>query len=60
MWFATRSGIDRYNGKDYTFYPLVYEGAPTNPKGIVLSNDNGIYAFNDKQIYSYNTNTDNF
>ena len=23
MWFLTQEGVDRYNGKEFTFYPLM-------------------------------------
>lgn len=62
IWFATRSGIDRYNGESFTHYILseANEGIAEYPKGIIHDKKKNIFAFSDKHIYQYSLETDLF
>lgn len=62
IWFATRSGIDRYNGEKFDFYELPQhnESFLEKPKGIITDNDGKVYAFSEKNIYYYDQNIDGF
>lgn len=62
VWFATRAGIDRYNGEhfaNYTF-PQNDEQAYERSKGVLQDRHGHIYAFSDKNIYAYNEEKDKF
>lgn len=63
IWFATRAGIDRYNGNNFYSYslPQVDNKAMEHPKGIISSKDKkDIYVFSEKSIYHYDENIDSF
>lgn len=55
MWFATRSGIDRYNGETFAHYPLpqMDKEVAERAKGIVTHPSGSVYAFSDKYMYRY-------
>lgn len=53
IWFATRMGIDRYNGESFTNYKLADSPdiPEEHPKGIFINGQNEIYAFSEHNIY---------
>lgn len=53
IWFATRMGIDRYNGESFTNYKLADSPdiPEEHPKGIFINSQNEIYAFSEHNIY---------
>ena len=55
IWFATRMGIDRYNGESFTNYKLADSPdiPEEHPKGIFINGQNEIYAFSEHNIYKY-------
>lgn len=61
MWFATRSGIDRYNGEKLSNYTLCDPRSKRqlNPKGILIS-DKEIIAYSDTSIFYYEETLDQF
>lgn len=54
IWFATRMGIDRYNGESFTNYKLADSPdiPEEHPKGIFINGQNEIYAFSEHNIYN--------
>lgn len=62
MWFATRSGIDRYNGESFTHYALPQPGKKVieRARGIIASPTGKVYAFSDKHLYAYDDKNDAF
>ena len=62
LWFATRTGVDRYNGEYFVHYSL--SAAPDkvieHPKGIVINNQKEIYTFSDNNIYLFSHQTNSF
>lgn len=62
IWFATRMGIDRYNGESFTNYKLSDSPDTTeeHPKGIFTNNQNEIFAFSEHNIYKYYYEKDRF
>lgn len=63
IWFATRSGIDRYNGKFFVHYTLPYstdDDINEHPKGILINEQKEIFAFSETNIYKYSYQTDTF
>lgn len=62
IWFATRMGIDRYNGESFTNYKLADSPdiPEEHPKGIFINGQNEIYAFSEHNIYKYSYDKDRF
>lgn len=62
IWFATHSGIDRYNGENFTHYTLPPFNKETaeRARGIIAHPAGPIYAFSDKCLYAYNEQSDAF
>lgn len=62
IWFATRTGIDRYNGDSFVHYSLseTNNGFTEYPKGIFCNSTKDIYAFSEKNIYRYSPRIDGF
>ncbi|MEG1586502.1 MAG: two-component regulator propeller domain-containing protein [Bacteroidales bacterium] len=62
VWFATRSGIDRYNGEKIKTYPLTSHqpSGVEKPKSVFSDPMGNIYAFTDKQLYQYVEKYDKF
>lgn len=62
IWFATRTGIDRYNGDKFVHYKLsdkngtIYE----HPRGIFCNYAGELYVFSEKSVYSYSAELDSF
>lgn len=63
IWFATRTGIDRYDGEKFRSYILKSNDSayPENPKGIICNTDgNAVTAYTSGNIYIYSIYTDSF
>ena len=63
IWFATRSGIDRYNGEFFVHYTLSVSDAnevTEHPRGILINGRKEIYAFSEANIYRFSYETDSF
>lgn len=62
IWFATRTGVDRYNGESFTHYslPTADNTSIEHPRSIIIDNNNHIYAFSEKHIYRYYRESDSF
>lgn len=62
IWFATRIGVDRYNGETFTHYTLTSasDELTEHPRGIITNRQQEIYAFSERHIYRYNPDTDSF
>ena len=62
VWFATRSGIDRYNGDKIKTYSLSSDQPQgiEKPKSVFSDPTGNIYAFTDKQLYQYIEKYDKF
>jgi len=57
MWFATKTGIDRYDGESFDHYRILNNETIRNVKE---SNTKQIYAFSERTLYLYNSATDEF
>ena len=63
IWFATRSGIDRYNGEFFVHYTLSISAeneVTEHPRGILINDQKEIYAFSEANIYKFSYETDSF
>ena len=63
IWFATRSGIDRYNGEFFVHYTLsvsTENQVTEHPRGILINDQKEIYAFSEANIYKFSYETDSF
>ena len=62
IWFATRTGVDRYNGESFTHYSLATENNSSieHPRSLLINNKNSIYVFSEKHIYRFSRETDSF
>jgi DNA-binding response OmpR family regulator/ligand-binding sensor domain-containing protein/two-component sensor histidine kinase len=57
MWFATKTGIDRYDGENFDHYRILNNESVRNVKE---SNSKEIYAFSERTLFIYNSASDNF
>lgn len=57
MWFATKTGIDRYDGESFDHYRILNNESVRNVKE---SNSKQIYAFSERTLYLYNSASDSF
>ncbi len=62
IWFATRIGIDRYNGESFVHYNLsgTTGDVAEFPKGIFHDKNKNIHTFSDRHIYRYSAEHDKF
>ena len=62
IWFATRTGIDRYDGEKFRSYLLKNDLSdfPENPRGIICGLDGTVVAYAGKGVYWYSVSTDAF
>ena len=65
MWFLTHEGIDRYNGKQFTHYPLMVNDNPTqqfpNLNNLHIDQDNGIWITGKNgYVFKYDPMSDSF
>ena len=63
IWFATRSGIDRYNGEFFVHYTLSASAdneMTEHPRGVLINEWKEIYAFSEANIYRFSYETDSF
>lgn len=62
-WFATHTGIDRFNGRDFYHYRL-YTSAErpeeVPPGGVFKSDTNDVLAFSEHNVFRYSAATDSF
>ena len=59
-WFATHSGIDKFNGTEFEHYLLKAHAEEVQPGGVFKGPENGVMAFGGNSIYRYNPDTDSF
>ena len=59
-WFATHSGIDKFNGRDFYHYTLVDNKEEVQPGGILRSDDNSILAYSQHSVFRYSQSSDSF
>ena len=57
MWFATKTGIDRYDGESFEHYRILNNESVRNVKE---SNSKQIFAFSERTLFVYNSASDNF
>lgn len=57
IWFATREGVDRYNGEVFRHYELTSQRKRSNDRvrGIVLDRHHNVFAYTEKDVYVYNS-----
>lgn len=62
LWFATESGIDKYNGEAFKLYSLPSNNSfhAEKPKGIITSEDGIIYTFSSHYVYYFDEAADCF
>lgn len=61
LWFATRTGIDRYNGSEITNYRLTDDnGEILYPRGVISDTRGNIYAYTEHALYRYRPEQDRF
>lgn len=62
LWFATESGIDKYNGEAFTLYSLPSNNSfhVEKPKGIITSEDGTVYTFSSHYVYYFDEAADCF
>ncbi|MGL4293320.1 MAG: two-component regulator propeller domain-containing protein [Bacteroidales bacterium] len=60
VWFATRSGIDRYNGEKIKTYSLHLQQTTEKPKAVFSDPTGNIFAITDKQVYRFIESLDKF
>lgn len=62
VWFATRSGVDRYNGEKIKTYSLISDKLTgcEKPKKVLSDAEGNIYAFSDKQFFRFSEIQDMF
>ena len=59
-WFATHSGIDKFNGSEFEHYLLKADSEEVQPGGVFKGPDNAVMAFGGNVIYRYDPDTDSF
>lgn len=62
LWFATESGIDKYNGETFSLYSLPSDNSfhAEKPKGIITTEDGTVYTFSSHYVYYYDEAADCF
>ena len=62
LWFATESGIDKYNGETFSLYSLPSDNSfhAEKPKGIITTEDGTVYTFSSHYVYYYDEAADRF
>ena len=59
-WFATHSGIDKFNGVTFYHYTLTDGADDVLPNGILKDCGNSIVAFSEHKVYRYSPSSDSF
>ena len=59
-WFATHSGIDRFNGVTFYHYTLMDGSEEVLPNGILKDCENSILAYSEHKVYRYSPSSDSF
>lgn len=59
-WFATHSGIDKFNGVTFYHYTLMNGTDEVIPNGILKDCDNSILAYSEHTVYKYIPSSDSF
>lgn len=60
VWFATRVGIDKYDGEVFSHYDFTKYNDNFKIRGVISDRKGQIYAFTERFIYVYNENSDSF
>ena len=62
LWFATESGIDKFNGETFYLYSLPSNNSfhTEKPKGIITTENGTIYTFSSHYVYYYDEAADCF
>lgn len=60
LWFATRSGIDKYNGVNFKNYILNNDSSGLEHPVGLFRFDKNIYAYSEKNIFRYSPENDEF
>lgn len=60
VWFATRVGIDKYDGEVFSHYDFTKYNDNFKIRGVISDRKGQIYAYTERFIYVYNENSDSF